>query len=39
VSIKAEAMEMPFSDNKILQKEFDEIKIVDVDDDNPFGFV
>ena len=39
VTIKADAMEMPFSDNKVLQKEFDEIKIVDVADDNPFGFV
>jgi hypothetical protein len=39
VSIKAEMMEAPFSDNEIIQKEFDAIKIVDVADDNPFGFV
>ena len=39
VSIKAEMMEAPFSDNEIIQKEFDAIKIIDVADDNPFGFV
>ena len=39
VSIKATQMEAPFSDNEIIQKEFDAIKIVDVADDNPFGFV
>jgi len=39
VTVKADMMDMPFSDNKIIQNEFDEIKIVDVADDNPFGFV
>ena len=39
VSIKAEMMEAPFSDNEVIQKEFDAIKIIDVADDNPFGFV
>ena len=39
VSIKAEMMEAPFSDNEIIQKEFDAIKIIDIADDNPFGFV
>ena len=39
VTIKSEQMEAPFSDNKIIQKEFDQIKIIDVADDNPFGFV
>ena len=39
VTIKADQMEAPFSDNDIIQKEFDQIKIVDVADDNPFGFV
>lgn len=39
VSIKAEMMEAPFSDNEIIQKEFDAIKIIDVADDSPFGFV
>ena len=32
-------MEAPFSDNEIIQKEFDDIKIIDIADDNPFGFV
>ena len=39
VSIKAEMMEAPFSDNEVIQKEFDAIKIIDVADDSPFGFV
>ena len=39
ISIKAEMMEAPFSDNEIIQKEFDDIKIIDIADDNPFGFV
>ena len=39
VTLKANQLEMPFSDNEIIQEEFDEIKIVDLADDNPFGFV
>jgi hypothetical protein len=39
VTVKSDQMEAPFSDNDVIQKEFDAIKIVDIADDNPFGFV
>ena len=40
VSINAQEHETAFNDNKIIQDEFDDIKIVDDPwDENPFGFV
>ena len=39
VSLKANEREAAFNDNQVLQQEFDEIKILDDADENPFGFV
>lgn len=38
-SIKAEVRDSAFDDSKTIQDEFNEIKIYDVGDENPFGFV
>ena len=39
VSLKANERETAFNDNQVLQQEFDEIKLLDEQDENPFGFV
>lgn len=39
VSVKAREADTAFNDNATLQNEFDEIKIIDEADTNPFGFV
>jgi len=38
-SSKAEQKDAAFTDNKLIQSEFDQIKIFDEDDDSPFGFI
>ena len=38
-SVKAEVRDSAFDDSKTIQQEFNEIKIFDVGDENPFGFV
>ena len=38
-STKAVERDAAFNDNKTIQEEFNEIKIIDIDDQNPFGFV
>jgi len=39
VSIKASETRAAFNDNEVIQEEFDEIKLIDDHDENPFGFV
>ena len=39
VSTKVHPRPMPFDDTETIQEEFDEIKILDLGDENPFGFV
>lgn len=39
IAVKAGTKRKAFDDGDIIQEEFDEIKIVDPFDDNPFGFV
>ena len=39
VSTKVHPRPMPFDDTEIIQEEFDAIKILDMGDENPFGFV
>jgi hypothetical protein len=39
VSLKANEREAAFNDNQVIQQEFDEIKLIDDHDENPFGFV
>jgi hypothetical protein len=39
VSTKVHPRPMPFDDTETIQKEFDDIKILDLGDENPFGFV
>ena len=39
VSVKANMRVTAFNDEKIIQEEFNEIKILDLGDENPFGFV
>jgi len=39
VSTKVHPRPMAFDDTEIIQEEFDAIKILDMGDENPFGFV
>ena len=39
VSTKVGPRPMPFDDTEVIQEEFDAIKILDMGDENPFGFV
>ena len=39
VSLKANEREAAFNDNQVLQQEFDEIKLLDEQDESPFRFV
>ncbi len=38
ISIGSKAATTAFDDSEVIQKEFDQIKILDLSDQNPFGF-